>query len=83
MTAKNHPAAVSRRSFLKRAATGGALLAGAGALPAGTLPVGATLPATAAGSDTGPAAQPKATEEPAAAVLRACGSEFGALRQTN
>ena len=83
MTAKNHPAAVSRRSFLKNAATGGALLAGAGALPAGTLPAGATLPATAAGSDTGPAARPKAAEEPAAAVLRACGSEFGALRQTN
>lgn len=77
MTAKNHPAAVSRRSFLKNAATGGALLAGAGTLPAGTLPV------AAAGSETGPAARPKAAAEPVAAVLRACGSEFGALRQTD
>ena len=77
MTAKNHPAAVSRRSFLKSAATGGALLAGAGTLPAGT------LPAAAAGGETAPAARPKAAAEPAAAVLRACGSEFGALRQTN
>ncbi len=72
MTAKNHPAAVSRRSFLKNAATGGALIAGAG-----------TLPAAAAGSATGPMARPKAATEPAAAVLRACGSELGALRQTD
>ena len=77
MTAKNHPAAVSRRSFLKNAATGGALLAGAGTLPAGTLPT------AAAGSATGPAARPKAATEPVAAVLRACGSELGALRQTD
>lgn len=77
MTAKNHPAAVSRRSFLKNAATGGALLAGAGTLPAGT------LPAAAAGSATGPMARPKAAAEPVAAVLRACGSELGALRQTD
>lgn len=82
MTAKNHPAAVSRRSFLKNAATGGALLAGAGTLPAGTLPAG-TLPTAAAGNDTGPAARPKAATEPVAAVLRACGSELGALRQTD
>ena len=72
MTTKNHPAAVSRRSFLKNAATGGALLAGAG-----------TLPAAAAESATGPAARAKAVEEPVAAVLRACGSELGALRQTD
>ena len=77
MTAKNHPAAVSRRSFLKNAATGGALIAGAGTLPAGT------LPAAAAGSETGPTARPKAAAEPAAAVLRTCGSELGTLRQTN
>lgn len=77
MTAKNHPAAVSRRSFLKNAATGGALIAGAGTLPAGT------LPAAAAGSEIGPTAPPKAAAEPAAAVLRACGSELGALRQTD
>lgn len=77
MTAKNHPAAVSRRSFLKNAATGGALIAGAGTLPAGT------LPAAAAGSETDPMAPPKAATEPAAAVLRACGSELGALRQTD
>lgn len=72
MTAKNHPAAVSRRSFLKNAATGGALIAGTG-----------TLPAAAAGSATGPMARPKAVAEPMAAVLRACGSELGALRQTD
>ena len=77
MTAKNHPAGVSRRSFLKSAATGGALLAGAGTLSTGT------LPAAAAGGETDPAARPKAVEEPVAAVLRACGSELGALRQTN
>lgn len=77
MTTKNHLAAVSRRSFLKNAATGGALLAGAGTLPAGT------LAAAAAGSETGPAARSKADEEPVAAVLRACGSEFGALRHTD
>lgn len=77
MTAKNHPAAVSRRSFLKNAATGGALLAGAGTLPAGTLPT------AAAGSATGPAARPKVAAEPGAVVLRACGSELGALRQTD
>lgn len=77
MTAKNHPAAVSRRSFLKNAATGGALLASAGILPAGT------LPAAAARTETGPATRPKAATEPMAAVLRACGSEFGALRHTD
>ena len=72
MTTKNHPAAVSRRSFLKNAATGGALIASAG-----------TLPAATAGNETGPTARPKAAEEPVAAVLRACGSELGALRQTD
>ena len=72
MTTKNHPAAVSRRSFLKNAATGGALIAGA-----------RTLPAAAAVNETGQAARAKAVEEPAAAVLRACGSELGALRQTD
>ena len=72
MTTKNHSATVSRRSFLKNAATGGALLAGT-----------RTLPAAAAGNETGPTARPKGAEEPVAAVLRACGSELGALRQTD